>query len=202
MPNIAVLIVESLSDADVKEKRTEGAMLNQSLRLAGIASRNIAVADRGEFVAALKTLESPVDASDVVALHLSCHGNDRGITLMSGETVSWYELRRMLVPLNRCHSGRLVVCMSVCKGLFGAGMALDPNELPFRALVGPVTNVRFCDAAVAFIVFYHQLSRDESIDRAVELAILASGEQRFGVVEGEPTRQALLDAIAEIEAGA
>jgi hypothetical protein len=121
--------------------------------------------------------------------------------LTSGETVIWYDLRAMLVPVNRFHAGQLLVCMSACRGLFGAGMALEPADLPFCAIVGPAANVTFEDAAVGFVVFYHQLSKGTDIHECVEVMKIASGEEEFGVVEGEPTRRAVLEAIDRIERG-
>lgn len=87
--------------------------------------------------------------------------------------------------------------MSTCYGLFAAGMALHPHDAPFRSLIGPVETVTFADSAVAFITFYHQLSKGAPIEHAVEVMRVASGEKYFDLVDGESTRTAVRNSILD-----
>ena len=106
--------------------------------------------------------------------------------------------KHMLLPVNGAAAGNLVVGMSTCYGLFGAGMALHPHDAPFRSLIGPVDTVTFADSAVAFTAFYHQMSKGVAIERAVEVMKVASGEEHFGLVDGEITRMAVRNAITDL----
>jgi hypothetical protein len=196
-----VHIIESVTNEDLHEKRTEGGMLAQSLLLAGMTSTYRRASDRNAFIEYIREVSrSAQTARELIpAVHFSCHGNQTGIALTSGEEICWPELRNMLLPVNRAASGNLIVGMSTCYGLFGTGMALHPHDAPFRSLIGPVDTVTFADSAIAFTVFYHQLSKGTLIERAVEVMKVASGEEHFGLVDGQAARTAVRNAI--IEAG-
>lgn len=196
-----VHIIESVTNEDLHVKRTEGGMLAQSLLLAGMTSSYRQALDRNAFFEYIRAIELAAQAASqlITAVHFSCHGNETGIALTSGEEIDWPELRNMLLPVNRAASGSLIVGMSTCYGLFGTAMALHPHDAPFRSLIGPVDTVTFADSAVAFTVLYHQLSKGTPIERAVEIMKMASGEEHFGLVDGHAVRKAMRNAI--IEAG-
>ena len=197
MPNITVHIIESVALSDLSARRTEGGMLAQSLALAGMSSTYQQTVDQNAFKQAIADISCVAQSAEqsLTAIHFSCHGGPTHIVLTSGEEIYWPELRPLLVPVNRAASGNLIVSMSTCYGLFGAGMALHPHETPFRSLIGPLDIVTFADSAVAFTVFYHQVSKGVSIERAVEAMKVASGEKHFGLIDGETTRAAVRDAI-------
>lgn len=200
MVSITVYIIESLRPEDLHERRTEGGMLAQSLSLAGMASTYSQAPDRNAFIEAVNEVGRAARTAPHVltAIHFSCHGNETRIALTSGEEIYWDELRSMLLPVNRAASSNLIVGMSTCFGLFGAGMALHPHDAPFRSLIGPVDTVTFADSAVAFITFYHQLSKGAPIEHAVEVMKAASGEEHFDLVDGETTRTAVRNAILDL----
>lgn len=170
-------------------------MLSKSLQLAGVDSTYSLVADKDCFQRSLQNVPCPMEPQSYVGLHVSSHGDRTGISLMSGEMITWYELCQMLLPLNRRANSGLVVTMSTCHGLFGAGMALELHMAPYAVLVGPVSEVSFSDAAVAYIVFYHQISKGETFAQAVAAMKIGSGEHRFGIVDGEATRTGLLQHL-------
>jgi hypothetical protein len=180
--NYFVYIIESPAPGDLLDGRTEGNVLLNSLRLAGVrpwyslatnlATFRIALLNRlGE---AMKALQSrPV-------IHLSVHGNDRGVELTDGTFLTWETLREELRPITNWMQGNLLICMSSCAGSSGCRMAMhEEADHPFYALVGNTGSPDWSSAAVAFVAFYHRLFRGANLHDAVRAMNEASGDGCF-----------------------
>jgi hypothetical protein len=147
-----VYIIESPAATDLLVGRTEGRVLNESLRITEIPQWYSLAANRKMFVEALGSRLAAAwkQYGRLPILHLSMHGNATGISLTSGDFLSWDELRRFLLPLIRTMRGGLLVCMSSCFGSSGCRMAMYSDGEPcFWALVGNRGSATWADAAIA-----------------------------------------------------
>lgn len=186
-----VHIVESPSSADLLDGRTEGRVLSEALRLAGIPySYNLAV-DK----AALEESIGPrLDAAakacgKLPILHLSMHGDEYGVGLTSGEHLHWDDLRTMLMPLMRKMNGGLLISMSSCFGASGCRMAMySGNDPHFWALVGNTGNAAWADAAIAYVSFYHLFFKGIPLETCVHSMCVASGDTNFQHFDGAKTK--------------
>jgi hypothetical protein len=123
-------------------------------------------------------------------LHLSMHGNQRGVALTDGDFLTWHELRTLLLPLLRVQNGGLLICMSCCQGGSGVQMAMyeEDQEPAFWALVGSTRDAHLHDSAVAYITFYHLFFKDKSVIDCVEAMKVASGDTNFAIFSGRHQR--------------
>jgi hypothetical protein len=195
-PTFFVNIVESPPPADLLDGRTEGRMIQEFLRLAEIPCfYNLAV-DRENLQEALnKRVHQAIDVLQLLPIvHVSAHGNDKGIQLTeqrkAGEIVEWRELTILLAGIT-ARVGQFGLCMSSCGGAHGREMAnvLFPAEVPFLWLAGSASNVSYCDAALAFAVFYRGLQKGTSQNDLVQVTRTATGLTDFNIEFGHILHQ-------------
>lgn len=199
-----VYIIESPSKYDILDGRVEGEALSKAFDLAGIPHFHSQVSDRETLFEALSprlikacNYQSP----RVPILHFSLHGDSDNIGLTSGESLSWHDLRHLLLPLNRQIRGGLIICMSSCFGLFGYKMAMcEDNEPSFFAIVGNAHTTTWADSAVAYIAFYHRLFKGASVEQSVQAMKSASGDDNFNFQYGQDVKTAWLQYIQQINA--
>lgn len=194
-----VYVIESPSDIDLYHRRTEGDVLVQSLRLAGINCVSRCAISNKAFCAALQVglkEEMTSFSPRIPLLHISSHGDEEGIQLSSGESVTWEQLSGLLHPINAALNNNLVVAMSCCNGYSGIRMAMrtDDSPMPFFALVGSWEKPTWSDTVVAFSAFYHQLHKGVHVREAVQAMNAASG-CNFAVEWAEDQKQKYLDFL-------
>jgi len=189
-------IIESPSDADIYDGRSEGQLLTEALRLSGITPTYNVVVNLTRFVAALTHFVDQRQNNPAVIpiLHLSMHGTERGILLTDRSSISWTELRNLLWA---AAEGHVLLCMSTCFGFTGCQMAMSSEKPPFLAIVGHPSTVNWDDAAVAYIAFYHRMFRGATVPQAVEAMREAAGTPDFAVIPGTVAQKLLADALTQ-----
>jgi len=183
-PHVFVYIVESPSAADLLNGVSEGHLIKESLKLAGINAVYSLAVDYSSFLKAIysRLHEVMVELNSIPILHLSAHGDESGIELTDKRFINWNELRSLLIPLNKILQGALILCMSSCSGFQGLKMAMsEGKEDPFMAIVGNAGTPKWSDTAVAFIAFYHRLFKRASLPDAINAMCIASGDNGFTV---------------------
>jgi hypothetical protein len=200
MTKVFVHIIESPSADDLLSDQVEGRVLCNALELALIPHAYSLAVNRAMFKKALMDPlagkpSNPLLRESIPILHLSMHGNDDGVQLTSGESVSWDQLRADLAPLLTGMKGHLLICMSSCSGAIGCRMAMNGETHPsFGALVGNTKSVGWGDAAVAYISFYHQYFKNKPIEECVRIMREALGDDNFFYVSSETAKQAWVNA--------
>jgi hypothetical protein len=182
-----VHIIESPDPDDLLDGRMEGRVLGEALTLADIPHSYTLAANIGAFRRALSDRLVTAWTKHAVPpiIHLSMHGNADGIQLLSGEFVTWNDLRRELMPLFRAMPNALLVCMSSCFGIAGCRTAMNlDNEPHFWALVGHPGTVAWADSAVAYVTFYHLFFKGTDVATCVEAMKTASGDAGFAFTLG------------------
>lgn len=205
MPPIGfVHIVESPSSVDLLDGRTEGRSLWESLRLAEIPAWYCLATD-------WRTLHDSVGQRLLQAwrefnvppiLHLSMHGDERGVGLTNGQVLTWDQLRYFLHPLFDAMNGGLLVCLSSCHGSHGRRMAMcSETDATFWALVTNHGQVSWSDAAVGYISFYHLLFRGLPVEACVSSMKVASGNHEFDCIYGGQVKNEWQQVVRSISAG-
>jgi hypothetical protein len=191
MINGFVYVIESPSAEDLLADRTEGRVLVGALDLAQIPRWYSLVVNRKilQHTLGARLSEAWRHLQKPPVVHLSMHGNQNGVGLTSGESLSWDDLRLLLAPLNNAMQGGLLICMSTCFGSSGCRMAMfDGTDMPFWALVGNAGSRSWSDAAVAYVAFYHQFFKGTQIPNCVDAMKMASGDANFGWYSGQQTK--------------
>lgn len=190
--NAFVYVIESPSDIDLLDGRTEGRALCETLRLACVDHGYSLVTTLQSLRYALKDRLIEIGSHfphKIPLLHLSVHGNDDGIQLTDGCFLSWDELRQELNPLMHALNGVLLIGMSSCKGLAGIRMAMfEGEEKTFGFLVGNAGDVKWHDGAIAFSTFYHLLFKGRTVQHCVAQMNAASDDGRFMVFDGDKVK--------------
>ena len=192
MSNFFVHIIESPSDQDFLNRKTEGHLLTSGLSIANIPfSYNIAV-NKNTFIEALTTrlFREMGTFRRFPFLHLSAHGNIDGLALTNREFFKWDELDKYLSPINSVINGYLAVSISACSGYAGCRMAIKPTgPSPFYWIIGPTEDISLSDTAVAFLSLYHLLAKGFPIAEALTAMKTASGNQNFEIILAKEIRQ-------------
>lgn len=178
-----VNIIESPSDIDLLRERQEGHALRSSLQLAGINSRVYLAVSARCFIGALKHIitEHASTPQKHPIIHISAHGAENGIQLTSGGIYPWEDLRKIFTEVNKGLNGKLLLCMSTCKGYTAKKMIGNGENAPhaFHTLVGPRSDVDWPDTLVAFITFYHHfITHNREPDAIVKAMNSAAGFEK------------------------
>lgn len=164
-PKLKVLIAESLSGDDLYAGRREGVALAEILNLAGLSCTSMVVHGTKHLKKALRQADS-IDAN---VFHLSCHGNDEGIQLLSGEELAWDVLADLC---QRYTEPNRAIVLSCCQG--GVyGLTREIKEKPKRVgwVFGCEGDVEFTDACICWAMLYRQISRSGLEPGAMKEAI-------------------------------
>jgi hypothetical protein len=198
-------IIESPSPEDFLVGRQEGDALYKILKLGGIeVAEPKAAITKVAFSSAISEItnhfkSSTTTPSTVPWLHISSHGDDKGISFSApDQSVTWKELGEILRPLNSAIGGKLLVSMSSCYGQHGFNMARDLGDDAFHSLIGPMTAINWSDMLVAYSTFYHHvILKGSDIKSALEAMHIASGvgAGTFDLVSCKKEKQKYLDQL-------
>jgi hypothetical protein len=199
-----VYIIESPSAIDLYEKRSEGDLIAQGLRLNEIPSLCRIAISKPMFHEALR--QGLIDAissfpNHLPAIHISAHGNTNGISLSDDSIVTWKELHDLLIPLNRALKGTLLLCMSACNGFTACSMAMniEKDDQPFFAIIGNSGTPTWADTAVAYASFYHVISKGRSVNDAVDAMRAASDNKLWHFITAKLAHSIFAEIIKTLD---
>lgn len=186
-----IYIIESPSASDLYDGRTEGRALCEALKLAGIPHEYTVAVNLEKFAEALawrdgsRLFNAALKHNAYPVVHLSMHGDGEGVSLTDGTSLQWWQLQRILHPINESIHHGLMVTFSTCRGASAMRMSMHLDDTkPFYATVGSFEEVRWDEALVAFLVFFHNWFQGCAPDRAAELMRLATGHSGFEFTAG------------------
>jgi hypothetical protein len=197
-----VYIVESPSAADIYHNRSEGTLVAQAVALNQIPCVSRTAIDRTAFTAALRIgLPEAMKAYPALLpiVHFSAHGASDGLGLSNGDLVTWADLKDLIAPINASLNGTLIVCMSACEGYSACRMAMHLGDAPhpYMAIVANFGKPTWADTSVAYLTFYHRISKDLLVTEAVEAMKAASGDDQWVVETAAESKQAYLDFVSK-----
>jgi len=187
-----IYIIESPAPEDLFDGRNEGEALYKALKLAECKTNYWLATDYEMLRKALELIasgfgtdHSPGEMKSLY-LHISAHGNEKGLGFTNGSFISWKELSSLLKSLSEnigfeladvnLPISRVVLCLSSCFGLSAGEMYEGSSVSCVQAIVGPNEAVTWPDALTAFTTFYHLANlKDFSLTVAVEKMNDAAG---------------------------
>lgn len=200
-----VYIIESPSAPDLYHGRSEGGIIEKALNLHSIPCVTRVAISREAFIAAIKVglSEEMKNFQGLLPIvHISAHGEANGLELSNGENITWPELGKFLLPINKALKGNLFVCMSSCEGFSACRMAMktNSNEYPFFAVIGNTNTPTWSDTAIAYTSFYHLIAKGEYVMEAVKAMRVASGDKNFKTITATEAQKAYIDVIRKMDA--
>lgn len=158
---LKVYIIESLHNED---KRT-GEDLKDILRqiwydqdlLSNFDYQYNYVHDLKEFTCIIEEIKKQVIANNKLPiLQIECHGSSDGLQLESFEMVRWEKLFNYIRPVNIASFNLLMLNLSMCNG-DAVIRYIDPTQrAPFRAVIGPIGEVKPDALEKAWLNFYEK----------------------------------------------
>lgn len=194
-----VHIIESPAANDLLDGRSEGRMLSESLRLAGIPFFYSLAADKETLERSFRErlLEAMQKYQSHPIFHLSMHGNTDGIALTDRTFVDWACLRDLIAPVTNAATHGMLLCMSTCYGASARRIVVETStEVRLWALVGNRNEASWADAAIGYSAFYHRLFKGAPIDEAVEAMKRASGNDDFELMHGHELKASWKESSA------
>lgn len=150
---LSVFLVESMNANDMYKGLLEGEAIAQILKLLDVKATYRTVVDKNRLRKAL----TEASRGGFSVFHLTCHADRDSFNLTSDEDISWAEL----AILARNHLKGAVLCLSACEaGNFATAKAFRNQDAPPPYIIGPVSDVGYAQACVAWSVFYHHLAEN------------------------------------------
>jgi hypothetical protein len=169
-----VFIVESLRQEDHREKRLEGDLIAQILRLGGRNPIYKLVESRDQFTEALEQFGT----SQYRYLHLSCHGSVDSFEFYFGRMT--FEQFADLI-CDKLKNKRVFI--SACKAVNDRlANFLIPRGKCY-SVIGPFEPVRFDEAAIVWASYYYLVFKNDQrvMDRKLILKTLRNLTRLYGV---------------------
>lgn len=167
-----VFIIESLGYEDEKQKKFEGKIIQNILNLPSngktIETEYIYIRTIDELKFALKEFRK----SNYRYLHISCHGNEYGISTTLnridfskfGEIINQY-INGVRLFFSSCS----VADYFLARSIYSPKMQINKNlskithkESKCISVIGPKNDIGFRDAAIAWVAFYHLMFKKDS----------------------------------------
>ncbi|MCJ7572584.1 MAG: hypothetical protein MUO82_12055 [Candidatus Thermoplasmatota archaeon] len=143
-----VFIIESLKLDDEKNERYEGKFLSHILNLDRNKKTSIYyyIRTKKELIEILKKF----DTSNYRYLHISCHGNDKNVS-MTLDKIPYEEFGEIVRP----HLDKKRLFLSACEAVnLSMAKEIIPNSKCY-SLIGFDQSIEFSDAAMMWASFYH-----------------------------------------------
>ncbi|WP_179340047.1 hypothetical protein [Winogradskyella ludwigii] len=183
-----IYIIESQSDNDIFDGRTEGNALSSGLKLAGISNEYYQVINEKMLDKAIlkisENIKELVSNGKLIVpfIHFSAHGNESGIGLTNNDFIDWSKLRKKIDYANSIigkvkfddsdnarEFSRLNLSFSVCKGINAIKIQQGFEDNKYLQLVGPNVAVDWADSLIAFMTFYHLMFYKSEVITAFEI---------------------------------
>lgn len=189
VPRFFVYIIESPSSANLFDNVYEGEMISWGLNLNVIKNVRRVVIDKSNFIKAIEEdlvsqMHSCADCLPII--HISAHGDHKGIQLSNTDSLEWKELQQLLLNASKkIGFYPFLLCMSSCNGYAAILTAIEKDNFPFYAMIGPKGEPSWSDTAVGYVTFYHLLKKGYSPADAVTGMGIASGFDGFEYTTAE-----------------
>jgi hypothetical protein len=101
-------------------------------------------------------------------IHFECHGCPDGLGVANKELITWDDLRKPLIEINRICRLNLLIVLAACNGAHLMKVATKMDRAPFWAIIGPEVEVTAGNVEKNFGAFYKtffdKLDGDAAID--------------------------------------
>jgi hypothetical protein len=74
-------------------------------------------------------------------IHFECHGCPDGLGVANKELITWDDLRKPLIEINRICRLNLLIVLAACNGAHLMKVATKMDRAPFWAIIGPEVEV-------------------------------------------------------------
>jgi hypothetical protein len=152
IPTYGVFIIESMDLDNERDQKLDGAALKTILDLSGIPNEYIYIRTRMELEHAIDLFQE----SDFGFLHLSCHGNNEGLSLTL-EDINFADLELIMGSALRYRRLFLSACKAAC---FAFAEHFIPKHHCY-SIMGSPGIIDYDKAAIFWSSYYYLMYRDD-----------------------------------------
>ena len=191
-----VFLVDSPSHHDLYDGYSIGMALRDALRALRIpcfytlatSSENFQSALIVRLPESIRQMQPSSNINAIPFVHLCMHGGPMGVGVTDGSSLSWQDLRSLLLAHDNAKGHKPYVCMASCNGFNATNMA-TAFDSAFIVIIGHTGAVSQSDVTVAYMSFYnHLFYKSASFDEAVQAMRYASGDHNFYYTHGEQVK--------------
>ena len=184
-----IIIIESLKEND---KKTGSILYDETIKYKKFSEIHFTsylykISTRNELFKILEhIIEKVKNDKFFPLLHLEMHGYEKGIELASNEIVKWVELMDYFRQINVLLSNRLIIMLSMCKGIF-IGSSIDPSKrAPFNYIIGANSEIYEDELLIGYQTFYENyLFTFDPIKSLEKMNIESNGKRKFFMLDSE-----------------
>lgn len=135
----------------------------------------INVVNRAEFFELMAHVAASVTHGAHPYMHFEMHGSPNGLSLTSGEHISWEELKEPIRKINIASENNLYVSLATCHG----GNFLDiykgefDKPCPFYGYIGATEEMDAYDFEVSFTSFFQVMLTEDNITSGIKALVTA-----------------------------
>jgi hypothetical protein len=150
--------------------------------------KHFAVNSKNEFIKSLNTIYHFAENGEYPILHFEMHGNEDGLSLVSGQYISWDELKDHITKINVAIKNNLLITLATCRGAYLMSVITLQERSPFGAMIGSWVDIQEIEL-VSFVYFYLHLIRYKDLNMAYANFKLREPEiqRRFYFINSEHT---------------
>ena len=100
--------------------------------------------------------EHLLSTGEIPLLHIETHGDPDGITLLSGQSLGWHQLKGILTEINIASKLNLMVVLAACHGDNLVKTMRLTDRCPMWGSIGPQTTMPAGDLLDSIQVFYKE----------------------------------------------
>jgi hypothetical protein len=162
-----VLVIESLASARLASETvskpwlTGRDLFDTTIRTAvdkhNIVAEYFDVADRRQFFGAIRRAFDLAQSGRAPILHFEMHGHAEGLTLASGDHITWASLAPKLAQVNEACRMNLLVVAAACEGWYLTSTLHPTRRSPVWGVLGPPKTIQAGTLREAIRAFYQVL---------------------------------------------
>lgn len=167
-----IWLLESLPDGEYHTGRElyRTVLLPRRRENPGLLVEFVDIPNRKALFRALKKIRSTLASTGQVPLiHLETHGDEKGMSLKSGEFVRYEEICPVLRTINVLAQNNLFVVVAACNGAY-LSFILSNNltdPCPFWGVCGPSVEISAGDIIDGYAAFYHKALDSADMNAAI-----------------------------------
>jgi len=139
-----IFIIESLPNNELQtgEELFNNTINNDQFKDSTINSQLIKVNDKDELFTCLTHIERDISDSDEVIVQIEAHGNNNEMGLKNSQTVTWKELTKYLIPINKKCRNKLHLNLATCYSMH-AGLSIDLKlTAPYKTYISTIEKIK------------------------------------------------------------
>jgi hypothetical protein len=164
-----ILIIESLRPADLRT----GELLYNNIIAKKIKDENLKIENKyffafskQEFLEVINNFQNEIHETDEIILHLEAHGGNNEMQFGNYELLTWSELEKILIEINKKCKNKLHLNLATCHGMHVAGNFSIKQTAPYKTYISALNTLTPKEILEDNYVLYEEIIQSTNIYQA------------------------------------